>query len=57
MSSNNFTFNKTNDVIQSTLIAGIVYKFLKNKLLFDVDYQNNPNETIKIYELVLEVGF
>ena len=42
---------------RNTYIGGISYSFLKSKVLFNVDYQNNQDETIKIYEVALEIGF
>ena len=42
---------------QNSFVGGISYNFLKNKILFDVDYQDNSIETIKIYEIAFEIGF
>lgn len=42
---------------RNTYIGGVSYSFLKSKVLFNVDYQKNPDETIKIYEIALEIGF
>ena len=42
---------------RNTYIGGVSYSFLKSKVLFNVDYQNNYDETIKIYEIALEIGF
>ncbi len=50
-------FELDNSDKQNIYIGGISYKFLKGKLLFDVDYQKAPDETIKVYEIALEIGF
>lgn len=42
---------------QNTYLGGIAYKFLKNKVLFNVDSQRNGDDTINVYELALEIGF
>ena len=42
---------------RNTYIGGVAYSFLKSKVLFNIDYQKNQNETIKIYEIALEIGF
>ena len=42
---------------RNTYIGGIAYSFLKSKVLFNLDYQKDPSETIKIYEVALEIGF
>jgi hypothetical protein len=42
---------------QNTYIGGIAYKFLKSKLLFNIDSQKIKGETTNIYELALEIGF
>jgi len=42
---------------RNTYIGGVSYSFLKSKVLFNIDYQKNPDETIKIYEVALEIGF
>jgi len=42
---------------RNTYIGGLSYNFLKSKVLFNVDYQKNPDESIKIYEIALEIGF
>lgn len=50
-------FELDNSDKQNIYLGGISYQFLKSKVLFDLDYQKNPNETIKIYEIALEIGF
>ena len=52
-------FELNNDISekQNSYMGGISYKFLKNKFLFDIDYQDNSFETVKTYEIALEIGF
>jgi len=50
-------FELDNSNKQNIYIGGISYKFLKSKLLFDLDYHKDPIETIKVYEIALEIGF
>jgi len=42
---------------RNTYIGGLSYNFLKSKVLINIDYQKNPDEAIKIYEIALEIGF
>jgi hypothetical protein len=52
-----FTSHQDVDEIQETIIAGLTYRFLKNKVLFNFD-QNKANGAItNIYELALEINF
>ncbi len=50
-------FELDNSDQQNIYIGGISYKFLKSKILFDFDYHKTPSETIKVYEIALEIGF
>ena len=50
-------FNLENSDIRNTVIGGISYKFLKSKVLFNIDRQIDPDRTTNIYELALEIGF
>ena len=52
-----FELHKDDLEERNTYIGGVSYSFLKSKVLFNVDYQKNPDETIKIYEIALEIGF
>ena len=52
-----FELYKDNVEERNSYIGGITYNFLKSKVLFNIDYQKNLDETIKIYEIALEVGF
>lgn len=40
-----------------TVIAGITYRFLKNKVLFNYDANRLEESTTRIYELALEINF
>ena len=52
-----FELDEENIEKRNTYIGGISYSFLKSKVLFNVDYQKNPDKIIKIYEVALEIGF
>jgi hypothetical protein len=53
----NFIVNQEDDVQRTAIIAGISYRFLKNKLLLDVERRNYAGKEATIYELVFEVAF
>ena len=50
-------FASENSDKQNAYIGGIAYKFLKSKVLFNIDSQKSGSETVNIYELALEIGF
>ena len=43
--------------IQNTFIAGITYRFLRNKVLLNFDQNENRGIYTRIYELALEINF
>jgi len=50
--------SKDTDIFdQNTAIAGIAYRFLKSKVLFDFNYYKNYDRIIRTYEIALEVIF
>lgn len=53
----NFDLGEDKIEEQNTYIGGLSYRFLKSKVLFNLDYQKNPEETNKNYEIALEIGF
>ena len=52
-----FTSHEESDVIQNTFIAGITYRFLKNKVLLNYDQNKKNEQLVRIYELALEINF
>lgn len=50
-------FNLEKSDARYTVIGGLSYKFLKSKVLFNIDRQIDPDKTTNIYELALEIGF
>lgn len=46
-----------NNISQETLIAGLTYRFLKNKVLLNYDQNEYMGVFTRIYELALEVNF
>ncbi len=53
----NFVSHQEFDEIQETIIGGITYRFLKNKVLFNFDQNKTGGTITKIYELALEIKF
>ena len=52
-----FVSEQVTDVKESVFVGGIAYKFLKNKLVLDIDHQITETDTRNIYELALEINF
>lgn len=52
-----FTSYQTENQIQKTFIAGLTYRFLKNKVLLNYDQNKTGDITWRIYELALEINF
>ncbi|MBN1387487.1 MAG: hypothetical protein JW965_03520 [Bacteroidales bacterium] len=46
-----------NEMIQETFIAGLTYRFLRNKVLLNYDQNEYLGNYTRIYELALEVNF
>ena len=44
-------------ITESTTIGGLTYRFLKNKVFFDVNQHQVHSQTTNIYELALEIHF
>lgn len=44
-------------VVQETIIGGLTYRFLRNKVLLNFDQNNNDGIYTRIYELALEINF
>jgi len=44
-------------MVQNTYIAGITYRFLRNKVLLNFDQNENMGVYTRIYELALEINF
>ncbi|MDF1547942.1 MAG: hypothetical protein P1P88_08965 [Bacteroidales bacterium] len=53
----NFKVFEASTAKTETIIAGVAYKFLKNKLVFDYQQVKKPAETINYYEIALEIAF
>jgi len=53
----NFKVFEPTTYLSETIIAGISYKFLKNKLVFDYQQVKNPSKTTNYYEIALEIAF
>jgi len=52
-----FTSHQLTDQTQQTVIAGITYSFLKNKVLLNFDQNKRGDITSRIYEIALEINF
>jgi hypothetical protein len=52
-----FTSHQKPNNTVDTYIAGLTYRFMNNKVLFNFDQQNNQAGIVRIYELALEVNF
>jgi len=52
-----FTSHRETDIIQDTFLAGISYRFLKNKVLLHYDQNKKGDQLTRIYELALEINF
>lgn len=53
----NFKLYETTTNTKETIIAGLSYNFLKNKILIDYQQVKTPSATINYYELALEIAF
>lgn len=53
----NFISHQAQDVEESVIVGGLAYRFLKNKLIFDIDHHKTAGATKNIYELALEIKF
>jgi len=45
------------DITRNTIIAGITYRFLRNKVLLNFDQTENMGVYTRIYEIALEINF
>ncbi len=45
------------EMVQNTYIAGITYRFIRNKVLLNFDQNENMGIYTRIYELALEINF
>jgi hypothetical protein len=45
------------ELTQETFIAGLTYRFLRNKVLLNYDQNEYMDAFVRIYELALEVNF
>ncbi len=52
-----FTSHQLIDEKQETVIAGLTYRFLNNKVLFNFDQNKSGDAVTKIYEIALEINF
>ncbi len=52
-----FTSHQDTEIIQNTFIAGITYRFRRNKVLLNFDQNENMGVYTRIYELALEINF
>jgi hypothetical protein len=55
-----YDYFSQDDEIQTeinTIITGVAYRFLKNKVLLDWQRSKYPAETVDYFELALEIGF
>ena len=52
-----FVSHQATDVHANVLVGGIAYRFLKNKIVLDVDQYKTDTDTRNIYELALEINF
>ncbi len=52
-----FVSHQAADVHANVLVGGIAYRFLKNKIILDVDQYKTDTDTRNIYELALEINF
>ncbi len=53
----NFKIYEETTVTSATIIAGLTYRFLKNKLLVDYQQTKTPTGKINFYELAIEIAF
>lgn len=53
----NFISHQTEKLILKNVIGGLSYRFLNNKLLFDVNSDIFESEIISVYEIALEIVF
>jgi hypothetical protein len=52
-----FKIYEATTISTETIIAGLTYRFLKNKLLLDYQQTRTPNRTINYYEFAIEIAF
>ena len=52
-----FTSHQENDIIQDTFLAGITYRFMKNKVLINYDQNKMDDQLVHFYEIALEINF
>lgn len=53
----NFTTKEVSPVREEAILGGIAYRFLKNKVIFDINHFNNNGDKQQVYEIALEVKF
>jgi len=53
----NFNIDQDFELKTETYIAGVTYRFLKNKVLIDYQKTNNPSNPNEFIELALEISF
>ena len=53
----NFTIDEGSNTTEEAILGGIAYRFLKNKVILDINHLNNNGEILQIYEIALEVKF
>ena len=52
-----FVSHQATDLTVDTYIAGITYRFLKNKVLLNYDQSSFNRLTLRLYEIALEINF
>ena len=53
----NFTSHQVVNKQEETIIAGLTYRFMKNKVLLNFDQNKSGDAVTRIYELALEINF